>query len=81
MKKFVCAIAILGTALVSGVGAANADDFRLSIGPGGVYAGPARHHHWRDEDSYAYSRACRVIVHRHTNRWGEVVIRRERICD
>jgi hypothetical protein len=39
----------------------------LDVGPGGVRVGP-RHD-------------CRVIIDRHTNRYGEEVTVRRRVCD
>ena len=52
-----------------------------------VYVGPHRYHHWhhdwyqRGPYAYDYAPGCRVIVHRHINRWGNRVIVRKRICD
>ena len=50
----------------------------VHIGPRGVYIGP----HHRDYDNYynSYS-GCRVVITHHTNRFGEDVTVRRRICD
>ena len=55
--------------------AANAVEF--NVGPGGVYVDPGyRHHYYRD-----YGNNCRTVIDRHTNRYGEDVTVRRRICD
>jgi len=41
-----------------------------------------RHHHrhsWRWGRPYAFA-PCRVVVRRHFNRWGEMVVVRRRVC-
>ncbi len=54
--------------------AANAVEF--NVGPGGVYVGPNDHHrYYRD-----YGNNCRVVVDHRTNRYGEDVTIRRRIC-
>ncbi|WP_156918031.1 MULTISPECIES: hypothetical protein [Bradyrhizobium] len=55
--------------------AANAIEF--GVGPGGVYAGPDRYHYY-DRD---YGSDCRTIISHHTNRFGEDVVVRRRVCD
>ena len=55
--------------------AANAVEF--NVGPGGVYVGPNDHHrYYRD-----YGSNCRVVIDHRTNRYGEDVTVRRRICD
>ena len=60
--------------------AANAVEFNVGpgVGPGGVYVGPRYHHdqYYRD-----YGNNCRTVIDRHTNRYGEDVTVRRRICD
>ena len=43
--------------------------------PDGIYVGPGYHHH------HYYRDHCRVIVDHHTNRYGEDVAVRRRICE
>ena len=54
--------------------AANAVEF--NVGPGGVYVGPGHHHYYRN-----YGENCRVIITHHTNRYGDEVTDRRRVCD
>jgi hypothetical protein len=67
-------------ALAGTITAANALEF--DVGPGGVRVGPGYHHYYRD---YGYDRGygsnCRVVIDHHTNRFGEDVTVRRRICD
>jgi hypothetical protein len=63
---------ILGT-----IASANALDVQL--GPGGVYVGHDRDH-YRDR-YYDYAGDCRIVVTHRTNRFGEDVTVRRRICD
>jgi hypothetical protein len=60
--------------LAGTVTAANAVEF--NVGPGGVYVGPEHHHYYR-----GYGNNCRVVIDHHTNRYGEDVSVRRRICD
>jgi hypothetical protein len=65
-------------ALAGTVTAANAVEF--DVGPGGVYVGPDYYrHYYRDRDYYRDR--CRVIIDHHTNRYGEDVTVRRRVCD
>jgi hypothetical protein len=77
MKLSALAIAA-GLALAGGtLTAANAVEF--NVGPGGVYVGPGYdHHYYRD---YDYGNDCRVVIRHRTNRFGEDVVVRRRICD
>jgi hypothetical protein len=61
-------------ALGGTVTAANAVEF--DVGPGGVHVGPGYHHYYRD-----YGNNCRTVIDHHTNRYGEDVTVRRRICD
>jgi hypothetical protein len=69
---------LLGLAALGAMGgpiSANALEF--DIGPGGVHVD--RGHRW---DHGYYNRGeCRVIIDHHTNRWGEDVTVRRRVCD
>jgi len=72
---------ILTTAALLALGAgtmtaANAVEF--NVGPGGVYVGPNDHGpYYRDY----YRGNCRVVIDHRTNRFGEDVTVRRRICD
>jgi hypothetical protein len=63
------ALALAGT-----MTAANAVEF--NVGPGGVRVSPDHHRYYRD-----YGSNCRVVIDHHTNRYGEDVTVRRRICD
>ena len=54
--------------------AANA--FEFNVGPGGVYVDPGYRHYYRD-----YGNNCRIVIDHRTNRYGEDVTVRRRICD
>jgi opacity protein-like surface antigen len=74
MKQSILAVAAL-LALTAGTAtAANAVEF--NVGPGGVHVGPGYYHHYRD-----YGDNCRVVIDHRTNRFGEDVTVRRRICD
>jgi hypothetical protein len=63
-------------ALAGTMTAANAVEF--NVGPGGVYVNPSDHRgYYRDY----YGSNCRVIIDHRTNRFGEDVTVRRRICD
>jgi hypothetical protein len=80
MKQSAWMIAAL-LALAAGTVTAKAVEF--DVGPGGVHVGPGyRHYHdygYRYGDRY--DSGCRVVIDRHTNRYGEEVTVRRRICD
>ena len=63
-------LAMLGAAVVAGVAmfGMTAQAVEIGIGPGGVRVD-------RDRSD------CRVIIDRHTNRYGEEVTVRRRVCD
>ena len=74
MKLSVLAIAALMTA--GTVATAGAVEF--GVGPGGAYVGPDRHRtyerDYRGDD-------CRMVTRERTNRYGERVTVRSRVCD
>jgi hypothetical protein len=76
IKRYVLALAALVTLGAGAVTSAKAVEF--DVGPGGVYVGPDR---YRDYDRDRYDRGCRVVVEHRTNRFGEDVTVRRRICD
>jgi hypothetical protein len=78
MKRFILALAALVTLSAGAVTAANAVEF--GVGPNGVYVGPDRdrYYHERYYDDYGN---CRVVITHRTNRFGEDVTVRRRICD
>jgi hypothetical protein len=80
MKRYVIGFAALAMLSVGAVSSAKAVEF--DVGPGGVYVGPHRHHYY-DRDRYyrSYNRDCRVVITHRTNRFGEDVSVRRRICD
>jgi hypothetical protein len=68
------AIAALLALTAGTVTAANAVEF--NVGPGGVRIDPGYHRYYRgDRDN------CRIVIDHHTNRFGEDVTVRRRICD
>ncbi len=79
MKRFaLTAIAAL-TLVGGGLTAANAVEF--DVGPGGVYVGPHyRDGYYRDYRDRDYG-DCRTVIRHHTNRYGEDVTVRNRVCD
>jgi hypothetical protein len=73
MKLSALTIATLLT--VGTIASANAVEF--GVGPGGVYVGPGYDRpYYRD-----YRDDCRIVIRERTNRFGERVRIRERICD
>jgi hypothetical protein len=81
MKRYLLALTA-SVALAAGAATA-AKAVELDVGPGGVRVGPGYHdRYYRDRDAYAYRReGCRVVIDHHTNRYGEDVTVRRRICD
>jgi hypothetical protein len=77
MKRYMLAFAALVTLTAGTVVTANALD--VGIGPNGVYVGPNRHHYY-NESGNEYGN-CRVVITHRTNRFGEDVEVRRRICD
>ena len=79
MKRLILALAALATLTAGAVTSAKAVEF--GVGPNGVYVGPERYRHENEYYREGYSRNCRVIVDHRTNRYGEDVVIRRRICD
>jgi hypothetical protein len=80
MKQYFLALAALAALTAGATTAAKAVEF--DVGPGGVYVGQHRHHYYNGEyNAYNEYRGCRVVVDHRTNRFGEDVTVRRRICD
>jgi hypothetical protein len=81
MKRYLLALAALVTLSAGAVTAANAVEF--GVGPNGVYVGPDRYYRDYDRGAYAYGGygGCRIVITHRTNRFGEDVEVRRRICD
>jgi hypothetical protein len=80
MKRSVLPLAAILVLIAGGATTAKAVEF--DVGPGGVYVGPRDH----DRGYSAYNRydrygRCRVVIDHRTNRFGEDVTVRRRICD
>jgi hypothetical protein len=77
MKRSILALAAFVMMTAGAMSTANAVEF--GVGPGGVYAGPDRpyYRHYGGE----YYGGCRTIITHQTNRFGEDVVVRRRICD
>ena len=79
MKRSALTIIAALTLMAGGLTAANAVEF--DVGPGGVRVGPDYHrHYYRDYGDRDYG-GCRTIIRHHTNRYGEDVTVRDRVCD
>jgi hypothetical protein len=76
MKRSILALAALVALTAGAVTTANAMEF--GVGPGGVYVGPDRYYGYHDQ---YYGGSCRTIIEHRTNRFGEDVVVRRRICD
>jgi len=82
MKGYVLGLAAVLALGAGGMTAANAVEF--DVGPGGVYVGPHHDRYYRDHGYRAYDEyrgGCRTIIDHRTNRFGEDVTVRRRICD
>jgi hypothetical protein len=79
MKRYLVALAALMTLGAGTVTAAKAVEF--DVGPGGVYVGPHRYHHYYGSYNAYRDDNCRVIIDHHINRYGERVTVRRRVCD
>jgi hypothetical protein len=73
MKKTLLAAAAVVMVVGGSLAAANAAN--VYIGPGGVDVAPSRHYYDYEGDN------CRTIITHHTNRWGNEVTVRRRVCD
>jgi hypothetical protein len=67
---------IAASLLVAGGTVTSANAVEFDVGPGGVYVGHGHRHHFRD-----YRDDCRIVIRHRTNRFGEDVTVRKRICD
>jgi hypothetical protein len=76
MKRSILALVALVALTAGAVTTANAVEF--GVGPGGVYVGPGRYYGYHDQ---YYGGSCRTIIEHRTNRFGEDVVVRRRICD
>jgi hypothetical protein len=78
MKYLVLGAAlVLALPLTSGLGVANAQDVRISVGDHDHDGWRHRHH---GRGAYAYDRGCRVVVTQRINRFGDRVTVRKRVC-
>ncbi|MDE2377632.1 hypothetical protein [Bradyrhizobium sp.] len=75
MKRSILVLAAAMTLVAGAASTAQAVEF--GVGPGGVYVGPERHRYYE----YDRDRNCRVIIDHRTNRFGEDVTVRRRVCD
>jgi hypothetical protein len=78
MKRSILALAAILTLTAGAVTTAKAVEF--DVGPGGVYVGPHRYD-YRGYNSYDRYGNCRIVIDHRTNRFGEDVTVRRRICD
>ena len=81
-KRIILPLAAVLVLTAGGATAAKAVEF--DVGPGGVYVGPRDHYRDYDRGYRAYDRydgRCRVVIDHRTNRFGEDVTVRRRICD
>jgi hypothetical protein len=79
MKRMMLALAAFAALTAGAVTSANAVEF--GVGPNGVYVGPGEHRYYRDYDRNYYGSGCRTIITHRTNRFGEDVEVRRRVCD
>jgi hypothetical protein len=80
MKRSILPLAAILVLIAGGATTAKAVEF--DVGPGGVYVGPHRdHYRARAYNRYDQYGRCRVVIDRRTNRLGEDVTVRRRICD
>jgi hypothetical protein len=79
MKRCITTFAALVALAAGTVTTASAVEF--DVGPGGVYVGPGRYDHRYYRDSDEDYGGCRTIVTHRTNRYGEDVTVRRRVCD
>ncbi len=71
MKRFLLTLSAVVALSAGTIGAANA----LGVGPNGVYVSPYRHYYnYYDRDN------CRTVITL-TNRFGDEVTVRRRVCD
>jgi hypothetical protein len=78
MKRLILALAALVTLSAGAVTTANAVEF--GVGPNGVYVGSDRDRYYSERYYNNYGN-CRIVITYRTNRFGEDVEVRRRICD
>jgi len=80
MKRIILAASVAGAAVIGAAipGVAGAKEAGTSL------ALSARHyHHWNRGHHYGWWNhyaGCRVVVRSHSNRWGERIVVRRRVC-
>ena len=74
MKRYMLALAALAMLTAGTVATANAGEF--GVGPNGAYVGPDRSYGYRNDYG-----SCRTVIEHRTNRYGEDVTERRRVCD
>lgn len=79
MRRYMLALAALATLTTGAATTATAVEF--SVGPNGVYVSPDRYRYHNEYYNEEYGRNCRVVITHRTNRFGEDVEVRRRICD
>lgn len=80
MKRIALTTIAALSLMAGGLTAANAVEF--DVGPGGVRVDPGYHHrYYRDYGDRDYDGGCRTVIRHHTNRFGEEVTTRNRVCD
>jgi hypothetical protein len=76
IATFASSLLILGT-----IASANAQDVHVQAGPGGVQAGPGGVEVDHPRHLYNQGRNCHVVISHRTNRMGDSVTVRRRVCD
>jgi hypothetical protein len=79
MKRFILALSALVALSAAAVTTAKAVEFGVS--PNGVYVGPDRDRYYHERYNNEYGNNCRVVIDHRTNRYGQDVEVRRRICD
>jgi hypothetical protein len=79
MRRYMFALAGLAALAVGAATTANAVEF--GVGPGGVYVNPDRPYYRDDGYDRGYGGNCRLVITHRTNRYGEDVEVRRRVCD
>ena len=84
MKRIILALSALVALSAGAVTTANAVEF--GVGPNGVYVGPDRDRYYHEryynnDNNYGNYGNCRVVITHRTNRFGEDVEVRRRVCD
>ena len=78
MRQCMLALAAMLALSAGAMTTANAVEF--GIGPSGPYVDPSDHYRHRDYRAYGGGE-CRTIISHRTNRFGEDVTVRRRVCD